>query len=872
MFKNSAKYFIGTILSAVVCSCTLMLEEPPVADTPESVENGDGITSPRVDITEYGKATYQFNEDVRVIDESYLPYLIKTYKDVVSDTTLNKTYLYFSKNIPTDMLPMRGDLISSHNVPMIDFALCDQVDAVEMEGNNYKVTSHVVALDKIFKVLEGDFIFDIVADGDSASMGNSRSGQESGVGAHIAGGYYRKIQSRGLELDILTGDIPLATVCVSSNGKTSPQPIFKGLNTDSWGKPVAILEKINHIKSDVSGSDCQYFLGQQFYITLAVKLTLSGIKVDVSSKVRTALGIDGKKFKGSTSMGVLCTDGSNVESDGFFPANSFNKYEYMLELPDILAIPITVGIPMTVSFGCSVINDMKYELDSSEKFHFETSYTDENFKFGATDKEAKVKKKKGGVNHQTNEHDGTVKFKYGTRNTFEINAGFTLGAGNGTLDRIKNVMKSTTLKGQLKEGAKEILKDQLPSFTPLVIRLIFTYKDVNFSDNSAVSPSTFQHNGRTYKSGGNSWRDRDLSIGVAASFLQVKGIGSVSGEVADATIDNYASKDLQQAYSILSKLNSLLSTSVASGSIWNSHTSKFATFKREIDDVDEDDAGHSYIYRITLTPNVIDETHESDNFYANRCFSNLQLFVLDNKNNIIAVGEPSGSAPGFGNKIVPEENAYQSIYTNKDYEFKFKIWKQYAIEGFKIVPAYLEWYNPKNPSSQFGWTKTYMFDIPQQIVGNKTAVKINNPKGRYVYDAFGFGGKPIGLLFDADFVLSEEDFKKTGKGIYVDVEGLDADGNVIIEGMFHAFKGEYKRNGTLKCLAILKMPEKRRLEKIVIRVMMSRWSTQFNKENYIEIGRSTFDFPFVPNGDEYFIKYSDIEKYVSEGYAVSGIY
>ena len=54
--------------------------------------------------------------------------------------------------------------------------------------------------------------------------------------------------------------------------------------------------------------------------------------------------------------------------------------------------------------------------------------------------------------------------------------------------------------------------------------------------------------------------------------------------------------------------------------------------------------------------------------------------------------------------------------------------------------------------------------------------------------------------------------------------------------------------------------------------MMSRWSTQFNKENYIEIGRSTFDFPFVPNGDEYFIKYSDIEKYVSEGYAVSGIY
>ena len=868
MKKILAKYFVATILPLIVCSCTLMLEEPPAPDATEPGESGDGITSPRTEINEFGKSTYQYNEGVRIIDESYLPYLVKAYKGSENDTILNETHLYFAKNIPADMVPQRGELISTQNVPMIDFALCDKVIAVETEGNFYKVTSHVVPLDKIFKVLEGEYILDIVADGDSASIGNTRSGQQSGGGAHFEGGYYRNLRTRASDEELLTSEKPMATVCVSSDGKTTPQDIFKELNTESWGKPADISKKINHIKTEVSGSECQYFIGQQFCFTVAVKLSLTGIRADLTSKVKTALGIDGKKFKGATSMGVFCTDGSDVESDGFFPANSFNKYEYILELPDVLSIPIVIGVPMTITVGCSVINDMKFELDSSEKFHFETSFTDENFKFGATDKESKVKKKKGGVKHQTNEHEGTVKFKYGTRNTFEISVGFSLGAGGSTVEKVENVMAATTLKGILKESAKEIAGDQLPSFTPLVIRLVFTYKDVNFSDNSTVDPSTIEYNGRTYKCGGNSWRDRSLSFGVGARFLQLSGLGSVTGEIADATMDQYGNKDIQTFYNILGKLRSVLSTPTAGGEIWSAHSSKYATFQYDIDvDVDEGLEDFEYddklIYEVELTPNVVDETHETDHFYANRCFSNLQLLVLDRNNKVIAVGEPSGSAPGFANKIIPEEKAYQDIYPKEDYEFKFALNKRYAIEGIKLVPAYVEWYNPQNPSSQFGWTKTYMYDIPYTIYGENTAVKFNYPKGRRILNKPNF----VGVLFDADFVLSEKDNKRRAdQKMWVEVQGLNDKGEVIMKGTL-CFDGQSKRAGTLKGLAYFPADELDSVKKITFIAKYSYLT--YGIKNLQEIGRQTFDFPLVPNGESNAI---DSKEYQKDGYATGTVY
>ena len=871
MTKLSFKYIVTAVLTVVFSSCTLMLEEPPAPDEEilEPSDTGDGITTPRVTVDEFGRATYQFNEGVRVIDESYLPYLISAEKKVVSDTVLNKSYLYFAKNIPADMIPQRGDLIGTQNVPLIDFALVDQVDAVEAEGPYYKVTSHVVALDKIFKVLEGDFYFDIVADADSATFQNSRSGEGSG-GAHFEGGYFRNARSRASDEDILTGNKPIATVAVSSAGTTKPQDIFETLKDNIWDKSTNSLERLNHIKTTVSGTNCDYFLGQQVYSTLHVNLSLLGFEVSMGNTVKTSLGIDGKKFSGSTSMGLFCTDGSDVESDGFFPANSFNKIEYMNELPDILAIPVTIGIPMTITFGCSWINDLKFELQSSQNFHFETTFTDSNFQFAASDKEAAVKKKNGGVKHKTTENEGTTKFKYGIRNTFEVMASFSLGAGDATINKVKEIMKAQTLKGKLKNTGKNWASDQLPSFTPLVVRLLFTYKDVNFSDNTKVTPSTISYKDRTYKCGGNSWRDRSLWIGVGARFCQIKGLGTTTGAAADVTLENYGSEDLKKACDWLSRFNDLLSTGVASGKIWSKHTSKYATFEHSVKLYEDNKDNNTQTYRITLTPGTVDDSHITESFTHNRCFSRLQLFILDQNGKVITLAKPTDTWVNVDLK----NNFYRSFDPGKSYEFEVTLNKSNITGGFMAAPAYCESTNYTNPDDMSGWGTEYMFDVPFQASANSsahiTAKSRLCQKGAQPY--YLPDEQPVAVIFDIDYTIAADIFNKDmirnsrNRNIEIRVSSLDAAGKPLRFYNDRSIPIE-KRGGKIKLMAFFLKPEEKGIKQVRITAIAPRWTEGFFSDDYepITLIDRTFDV-FVPKDEEYLLTKEDIEKYKSQGY------
>ena len=59
--------------------CTLSLDEP-VPDVGEDTLNGDGFSSPKTQLTEFGDVTYQFQDGVRVIDEKYIPYIDTLHK------------------------------------------------------------------------------------------------------------------------------------------------------------------------------------------------------------------------------------------------------------------------------------------------------------------------------------------------------------------------------------------------------------------------------------------------------------------------------------------------------------------------------------------------------------------------------------------------------------------------------------------------------------------------------------------------------------------------------------------------------------------------------------------------------------------------
>ena len=58
-------------------ACTLMLDEPEASETEEpEVSNGDGFSAPKTEVNEFGTTSYQFNDNVKLIDERYRPYLI----------------------------------------------------------------------------------------------------------------------------------------------------------------------------------------------------------------------------------------------------------------------------------------------------------------------------------------------------------------------------------------------------------------------------------------------------------------------------------------------------------------------------------------------------------------------------------------------------------------------------------------------------------------------------------------------------------------------------------------------------------------------------------------------------------------------------
>lgn len=154
---NHTILLLGMMLLAV--GCTLSLDEP-VPDGGDDTLNGDGFSSPKTQLTEFGEVTYQFEEGVRVIDEKYVPYIIYCR----NDTAMHHTEILFTKNIPGDLIPRRGEYIATTMSQLFQSTLCDEVDFVEESQGGYLMTSHVVPLHKVFKEL--DFSIDARIAGD----------------------------------------------------------------------------------------------------------------------------------------------------------------------------------------------------------------------------------------------------------------------------------------------------------------------------------------------------------------------------------------------------------------------------------------------------------------------------------------------------------------------------------------------------------------------------------------------------------------------------------------------------------------------------------------------------------------------------------
>lgn len=142
------------LITLFVSGCTLVLEEPPkemdASKYLESLE-GVGFDEPYTYECEYGDITYQYNENTRVLKRAALPYLVKSDGDSI---------LYFSDNMPKDLLIQPGHYVSAPSSRELPFGLCNKVVSLTHESGMYVMSTVSATQEEVFDVYNLDLCFD----------------------------------------------------------------------------------------------------------------------------------------------------------------------------------------------------------------------------------------------------------------------------------------------------------------------------------------------------------------------------------------------------------------------------------------------------------------------------------------------------------------------------------------------------------------------------------------------------------------------------------------------------------------------------------------------------------------------------------------
>lgn len=135
---NKIKHLLALIIPALFVACQVN----NLDDEPEDVK---GFGHPVTEDVEGGKVTYQYNDEVIVLNEATQPYLVKVEAD---------TILYFSEATPERLLPYKGGIISSAVIDdKTPYGLGNRVISVSQESGLYKCVTTAASLDEIFKEL-----------------------------------------------------------------------------------------------------------------------------------------------------------------------------------------------------------------------------------------------------------------------------------------------------------------------------------------------------------------------------------------------------------------------------------------------------------------------------------------------------------------------------------------------------------------------------------------------------------------------------------------------------------------------------------------------------------------------------------------------
>lgn len=806
---------IGILIFA--SGCTLMLDEPP-ADGNDDTPNGDGFTAPRTEQTEFGDVTYQFQDGVRLINEKYVPYIISCR----NDSTLGHTEILFTKNIPSDLLPQRGDYIATTMSQLFQQTLCDEVDNIEETGGGYLLISHPVPLIKVFKEL--DFSIDARIAGDyEDSSEQSRSG---GNTPKLKG--FRLVPrhnsySRGEEVD---GEFSESLFSFAfwdgdesklKEFETNPADYHKWERTAFGKSPISVL--FPTIRSGGSTSRTATRVGVASYQNVKLKFSLkNGFDLELSNDLVQTYSFCSESSEGWEAFPFAGSTGMTVPKDGILPENRWTKYDYMLPVHNMPSLGLDAYVAkLCFDFNFALASDCARKIKGDKLFRYEGSQKTQFFKWNMkTDNnyETTVNRSKSldVINPRLRKDLSNTLFQYATRLFLHIDIGFTLGAA--TLD-----------------------------ISPLRVNLDVSCTHKMTNDGSKSKPSTLKAPGKwvkeyTYEATDKSLDEWKGTLAVGLS-TDMKG-GADLGDLAD-----YYDWFKHAAVSLKWVEGSMV--------LWRIADSAYPVIEYQ-----QTYTPSNYTYHGTVTlphPGKIGWFSVKEDIV--RDFWNLELLIYDENFNFIKRAKCTTS----DEESYPYE--YTSIFYGKEYGFDFTLDNTELppfSKYFYVVPAY--------QTCTYSSSGPRFFSKPLKYTTRLNSGQINGVETLWVEndDKYCKPGYCLdGIAMDADCLFNGS----SPANVNVKVEFFDSDGRNVMSKDFQYAIGTSK-GGKIKAIYLIN----HRIETVIDKAKVTLWYDDPNLQTSVDpsarkVILDEFEVVYDDNTEWWPVfDYADTSYWTQQGYRI----
>lgn len=766
---------IGILIFA--SGCTLMLDEPP-ADGNDDTPNGDGFTAPRTEQTEFGDVTYQFQDGVRLINEKYVPYIISCR----NDSTLGHTEILFTKNIPSDLLPQRGDYIATTMSQLFQQTLCDEVDNIEETGGGYLLISHPVPLIKVFKEL--DFSIDARIAGDyEDSSEQSRSG---GNTPKLKG--FRLVPrhnsySRGEEVD---GEFSESLFSLAFwDGDESKLKEFETDPADyhkwewNWVKKSHASFLFPSIREGGSATHSATRVGLASYQNVKLKFSLkNGFDLELSNDLVQTYSFRSEACDRWYAFPVVGSTGMTVPKDGILHENRWTKYDYALPLPVLPSIGLDAYVAkFCIDFNFAFAYDEASKITGDKVFRYEGAQKTQFFKWNMkTDKnyETTVNRSKSldVTDPRLRKDLSNTVFQYATRGFLHIDIGFTLGAA--TLD-----------------------------ISPLRVNLDVSCTHKMTNDGSKSKPSTLKAPGKwvkeyTYEATDKSLDEWKGTLAVGLS-TDMKG-GADLGDLAD-----YYDWFKHAAVSLKWIEGSMV--------LWRIADSAYPVIEYQ-----QTYTPSNYTYHGTVTlphPGKIGWFSVKEDIV--RDFWNLELLIYDENFNFIKRAKCTTPDEGL------DPYDYTSIFYGKEYGFDFTLDNTELppfSKYFYVVPAY--------QTCTYSSSGPRFFSKPLKYTTRLNSGQINGVETLWVEndDKYCKPGYCLdGIAMDADCLFNGS----SPANVNVKVEFFDSDGRNVMSKDFQYAIGTSK-GGKIKAIYLIN----HRIETVIDKAKVTLWYDDPNLQTSVD--------------------------------------